>query len=362
MNNIQGLQTLGQSIWLDFISRSLLTGGGLKKLVADGVTGVTSNPSIFQKAIGESKDYDLLIENILKKEPAISIPALYEKLAVEDIQMAADVLRPVYDRCEGRDGFVSLEVSPHLSDQAEATVEDARRLWKLVNRPNLMIKVPATPAGLKAIQTLIAEGINVNATLIFSLDQYDAVAKAYIAGLEKNPAPQKVASVASYFVSRIDTAMDKLLDKNGTPQALELRGKIAVDCCKLAYSRLAKIFSGARFEKQALRGARVQKMVWGSTGTKNPAYSDVLYIDEIIGPDTINTVPTATLKAFLEHGQVRPSLIDDIPLAKKQIAALKKLDIDLQAVTDQLMQDGVQAFVVSFDQMLDSLKARWGKT
>jgi transaldolase len=361
MNNIQGLHTLGQSIWLDFISRSLLTGGGLKKLVDDGVRGVTSNPSIFQKAIGESKDYDALIAKILKAEPDIDIPALYEKLAVEDIQMAADVLRPVYNSSKGTDGFVSLEVSPHLSAKTAATVKDARRLWKLVNRPNLMIKVPATPQGLKAIESLIAEGINVNATLIFSLEQYDAVAKAYITGLEKNPDPSKVASVASYFVSRIDTAVDKLLDKNGTPQALDLRGKIAVDCCKLAYTRLAKIFSGKRFEKQALRGAHVQKMVWGSTGTKNPAYSDVLYIDEIIGPDTINTVPTSTLKAFLEHGQVRLSLLEDIPLAKKQISALKKLNIDLEAVTDQLMKEGVQAFVVSFDQMLDSLKARFGR-
>jgi transaldolase len=361
MNNIQGLQTLGQSIWLDFISRSLLTGGGLKKLIEDGVTGVTSNPSIFQKAIGESKDYDKLIENILKTEPHIDIPALYEKLAVEDIQMAADVLRPVYDASKGTDGFVSLEVSPHLSADTSGTVADARRLWKLVKRPNLMIKVPATPEGLKAIETLTAEGINVNATLIFALEQYDAVARAYIAGLEKNPEPGKVASVASYFVSRIDTAVDKLLDKNGSPKALELRGKIAVACCKLAYTRLARIFSSKRFEKQAVRGANVQKMVWGSTGTKNPAYSDVLYIDQIIGPDTINTVPTATLKAFLEHGQVRPTLIEDIPSAKKQIATLKKLDIDLEGVTDQLMTEGVQAFVLAFDQMLDSLKARYAK-
>jgi transaldolase len=358
MNNIQGLQTIGQSIWLDFISRSLLSGGGLQKLVDDGITGVTSNPSIFQKAIGESKDYDDLIAKILKAQPAIAIPALYEKLAVEDIQMAADVLSPVYDITDGKDGFVSLEVSPHLSAQTEATVKDARRLWKLVDRPNLMIKVPATPEGLPAIQTLISEGINVNATLIFSFAQYEAVAKAYIAGLEKNQQPEKVASVASFFVSRIDTAVDKLLEKNHTPAALALRGKIAVACCKVVYARLAKIFSGRRFEKQAARGARVQKMVWGSTGTKNPAYPDVLYVDEIIGPETINTLPTATLKAFLEHGQVSPSLIDDIPGAKKQIATLKKLDIDLDAVTDQLIKEGVQAFVVSFDQMLDSLAAR----
>ena len=361
MNNIQGLQTLGQSIWLDFISRSLLTGGGLKKLVADGVTGVTSNPSIFQKAIGESRDYDQLIAKILKSEPDIDIYSLYEKLAVEDIQMAADVLRPVYDSCEGKDGYVSLEVSPLLAAKTTATVKDARRLWKLVNRPNLMIKVPATPQGLQAIETLIAESINVNATLIFSLEQYDAVARAYIAGLEKNPDPSKVASVASYFVSRIDTAVDKLLEKKGSPQALELRGKIAVDCCKLAYTHLAKIFSGARFAKQALRGARVQKMVWGSTGTKNTQYSDVLYVEEIVGPETINTVPTATLKAFLEHGQVRPSLIEDIPRAKKQIAALKKLDIDLDAITDQLMKDGVQSFAQAFEQMLESLRVRCSK-
>jgi transaldolase len=358
MNNIRGLQTLGQSIWLDFISRSLLTGGGLQKLVDDGVTGVTSNPSIFQKAICESKDYDALIENTLKVEPEIEIMALYEKMAVEDIRMAADVLMPVFEITDGKDGFVSLEVSPHLSAQTEATIKDARRLWKLVNRPNLMIKVPATPQGMKAIETLISEGINVNATLIFSLEQYDAVAKAYISGLEKNPDPGKVASVASYFVSRIDTAIDKLLDKNGSSTALELRGKIAVACCKQAYTHLAKMFSSKRFEKQASRGARVQKMVWGSTGTKNPAYSDVLYVEEIIGPETINTVPTATLKAFLEHGQVRPSLIENIPNAKKQITALNKLGINLEGITNQLMEEGVKAFITSFDQMLDSLKER----
>ncbi|HSW57367.1 MAG TPA: transaldolase [Dehalococcoidales bacterium] len=361
MNSIQSLQNLGQSIWLDFISRSLLTGDGLQKLVDQGVTGVTSNPSIFQKAIGESRDYDSVIENILKNEPEIEIPALYEKLAVKDIQMAADILMPVYDITDGRDGFVSLEVSPHLSNKTSATVREARRLWKLVKRPNLMIKVPATAQGLKALETLTAEGINVNATLIFSLEQYEAVAKAYIAGLEKNPDPARVASVASYFVSRIDTAVDKLLEKNGSPGAMELRGKIAVACCKLVYTRMAKIFSGQRFKKQALRGARLQKMVWGSTGTKNPAYSDVLYVEEIIGRDTINTLPTPTLKAFLDHGQARLSLVDDIPLAKRQIAALKKYGIDINAVTDQLMKEGLQAFVTSFDQMLDSLKARYAK-
>jgi transaldolase len=287
MNNIQALQTMGQSIWLDYISRALLTSGGLQKLVEDGVTGVTSNPSIFQKAIGESSDYDELIKKAIEAKPDIDVNALYEKLAVEDIQMAADVLLPVYDSSQGKDGYVSLEVSPHLANRTVATIKDARRLWELVNRPNLMIKVPATVQGLKAIETLIAEGINVNATLIFSLEQYDAVAKAYISGLEKNPEPQKVASVASYFVSRIDTAVDKLLENIGTANASSLQGKIAVDCCKLAYTRLAKIFSGARFAKLSLKGARIQKMVWGSTGTKNPRYSDVMYIEEIIGPETL---------------------------------------------------------------------------
>ncbi|HEX7475124.1 MAG TPA: transaldolase [Dehalococcoidales bacterium] len=360
MNNIQALQTLGQSIWLDLISRSLLTSGELKNLIDQGVTGVTSNPSIFQKSICDTQDYDQAISSILKSQPEIDINSLYEKIAIEDIQAAADLLKPIYDSGEGTDGFVSLEVSPQLSALTASTVSEAQRLWKAVDRPNLLIKVPATPEGIPAIEELIAGGINVNATLTFSLAQYEAVAYAYIRGLGSNPNPRPVASVASFFVSRIDTAVDKLLDKAGTPAAAELKGQAAVACAKLVYKRFNEIFYDTPFDPQRKRDARVQKIVWGSTGTKNPQYSDVLYVDEIIGPDTINTIPMPTLKAFLDHGQVRPSLMEDVEEAGQVLTKLAKLNVDLNAITNQLLKDGVQAFVQSYDQMLDSLRGRCG--
>jgi transaldolase len=358
MNSIQALRIHGQSIWLDFISRSLLSSGELKRLIDKGVTGLTSNPSIFQKSICETADYDDAISSILKSQPKIGIPALYEEMAMADIQMAADALRPVFDSTAGTDGFVSLEVSPHLATLTENTISEAQRLWKSVGRPNLLIKVPATPEGIPAIEALIAQGINVNATLIFSIAQYTDVAQAYIRGLEKNPQPPNVASVASFFLSRIDTAVDKALEKVGTPPALILRGKAAVASAKIAYQQFNEIFRGSPFEKQKSRGGRVQKLVWGSTGTKNPKYSDVIYVEEIIGPDTINTIPLATLSAFLEHGKVRESLTENIEEARNTFSSLKRFNIDLTAVTDQLLKDGVLAFAQAYDQMLDSLKGR----
>jgi transaldolase len=359
MNQIQALHKYGQSIWLDFISRSLLTGGGLKQLVEEGVTGVTSNPSIFQKSICETEDYSKVIQATLKSQPGIKTSALYEKIAVEDIQMAADILRPVYETSGGTDGFVSFEVSPNLAYATSDTVSEAQRLWHLVNRPNLMIKVPATGEGIPAIESLIAQGININATLIFSLSQYEAVAYAYIQGLGKNPDPQKVASVASFFVSRIDTTVDKSLEKTGIQSALELQGKIAVSYTKMIYKKFKEIFYGTSFDQQRQRGARVQRMVWGSTGTKNPKYSDILYVNEIIGPDTINTLPMPTLKAFLDHGQPGYSLQEEVEAAKNNIAGLKKYNIDINSVTDQLQKDGVQAFIQAYNQMLDSLSKRY---
>ena len=311
MNSIQTLHSYGQSIWLDFISRSLLTSGELKRLIDEGVSGVTSNPSIFQKSICETGDYDSAIREILKSHPRIDVSSLYEKLAIEDIQMAADTLLPVYDSSGGKDGYVSLEVSPHLANLTEGTISEAQRLWKLVGRPNLMIKVPATPAGMPAIEALIAQGINVNATLIFSLKQYEDTARAYIRGLERNPDPTKVASVASFFVSRIDTAIDKALEKSGVPEALTLSGKAAVASARMVYRSFTKIFYGTAFEKPRDHGLKVQKLVWGSTATKNPKYADVLYVEEIIGPDTINTIPMATLNAFLNHGRARLSVTED---------------------------------------------------
>jgi transaldolase len=263
-----------------------------------------------------------------------------------------------YDAADGTDGFVSLEVSPRLSALTEKTVSEAQRLWKLVDRPNLMIKVPATPEGIPAIEALIAQGINVNAPLIFSVAQYAEVAQAYIRGLANNPDPARVASVASFFVSRIDTAVDKALEKAGSPEALTLRGKAAVACSKMVYRRFKEIFYGAPVADQKTRGARVQKMVWGSTGTKNPHYSDVLYVEEIIGPDTINTIPMATLKAFLDHGKAHLSVSENVEEAATNLAALKKFNINLDEVTDQLLKDGVLAFVQAYDQMLDSLQGR----
>jgi transaldolase len=358
MNSIQALHSYGQSIWLDSISRNLITGGELQRFIDKGVTGVTSNPSIFQKAIGESADYDGLIKAILKSQPHIDVYDLYEKLAVEDIQMAADVLRPVYDASKGTDGFVSLEVAPDLAALTEKTISEARRLWKVVARPNLMIKVPATPEGIPAVEALIAAGVNVNATLIFSLQQYDDVARAYIRGLAANPAPGKVASVASFFVSRIDTAIDKALDTAADPEALKLRGKAAVACSKMVYRRFNEIFYSPTFKSQAARGGKVQKLVWGSTGTKNPKYSDVLYVEEIIGPDTINTLPTGTLNAYLDHGKPRLSLPEQVDQAEKDLFALKKWKIDLDAVTAQLMKEGVASFTQAYTQMIASIKGK----
>ncbi len=358
MNSVQALHSQGQSIWLDFISRSLLESGELKRLVDEGVTGVTSNPSIFQKSICETHDYDDAVAEVQKSQRQVDIPQFYEKLAIRDIQQACDVLLPVYNSTDGVDGFVSFEVSPRLAYMTAKTISEAERLWNLVNRPNLFIKVPATREGIPAIESLTVEGINVNATLIFSLKQYQEVAYAYIRGLEANANPGGVTSVASFFVSRIDTAVDKLLEKNGSPEALEIQGRIAVDYAKMVYRRLKEIFYDIPFDTQRARGARVQRLVWGSTGTKNPRYSDVIYVEKIIGPDTINTVPMATLKAFLDHGQVSQSLLEDVDEAEKEISSLKKFGISLDTVTDQLEKDGVQAFAQSYDQMLESLTGR----
>jgi transaldolase len=358
MSSIQDLQNLGQSIWLDYISRSLITSGELKRLINMGVSGVTSNPSIFQKSFCETSDYDSAIKAVLQFQPDIATSNLYEKLAIEDIQTAADFLLPVYYSSKQTDGFVSFEVSPHLSMMTQDTIAEAKRLWNLVSRPNLMIKVPATTEGIPAIEHLISSGINVNATLIFSLSQYEQVAMAYVRGLEKNVDSSKVASVASFFVSRIDTAVDKFLEKANTPEALNLCGKSAISYAKIIYHRMTNIFYGEPFEKQKIKGGRVQKLVWGSTGTKNPKYSDVIYVEEIIGKDTINTIPLATLKAFIDHGETRLSILEDFDTAKTNINKLKQYNIDLTAITNQLLKEGVLAFVQAYDQLLDSLKRR----
>ena len=363
MNPVKALENHGQAVWLDFLARGFVAKGDLKKLIdTDGVKGVTSNPSIFEKAIGSSDEYDGAIGNALKKGDR-PVAELFEHLAIEDIQNAADVLRPVYDQLKGEDGFVSLEVSPYLAMDTKGTIAEAERLWKDVGRKNLMVKVPATPEGLPAIQHLIGEGISINITLLFSQKVYVEVAEAYLAGLEKfvkaGGDPSHVASVASFFVSRIDSAVDKELDEKiaraNDPTEKErlaaLKGKVAIANAKLAYQDYKRLFSGARWDKLAAKGAKPQRLLWASTGTKNKDYSDVLYVEELIGPNTINTVPPATLDAFRDHGTPRDSLEENIEDARHVLAELEKSGISLDAITAELVKDGVRLFADAADKL-----------
>jgi transaldolase/glucose-6-phosphate isomerase len=361
MNPIQRLGEVGQSVWLDYIRRDLLRNGDLVRLVDEGVRGVTSNPSIFEKAIAGSDDYDEALAAIISDDLHVAPMAAFEELAVGDIQDAADILAAVYESSDGADGFVSLEVSPELARDTERTVAEARRLWKAVARSNVMIKVPATPPGIGAIETLIAEGINVNATLIFSLGHYEAVAQAYRRGLEKAPDPARVASVASFFVSRVDTAVDRRLSEVGSDAAVALRGSIAVANAKLAYARYQELFEGEGFSQLAARGARPQRVLWASTGTKNPTYSDVLYVEELVGANTVNTVPPATLELFREHGVIRGStLTEDVDDARSALDRLAGVGVDLDDITAELQDEGVEAFAASYHDLLHSIdeKAR----
>ena len=357
------LTALGQSIWYDNIQRSLLENGGLAKMIAeDAITGLTSNPSIFDNAISKSSDYDAALKTLLAENPTADVKTLYESLAISDIQAAADLMRPVYDRTDGADGYVSLEVAPTLADDTDGTIAEARRLFAAVNRPNLMIKVPATPAGLPAITALIGEGINVNVTLMFSLQHYDAVSAAYLAGLEKLVASggdvRRVASVASFFVSRVDTIFDKALETIGTAEALALRGKMGVANAKAAYRRFRQVFGGERFAALKARGARVQRPLWASTSTKNPAYSDVLYVEELIGADTVNTMPPKTIAAFKDHGIAEPRLTQNVDTALATMDAVAALGIDYTELTETLQAQGVKAFANAFTDLLDNLAAK----
>ncbi len=363
MNPVKALENRGQAIWLDFLARGFVAKGELKKLIeTDGVKGVTSNPSIFEKAIGSSDEYDGAIGSALKKGDR-AVADLFEHVAVEDIQHAADVLRPVYDQLKGEDGFVSLEVSPYLAMDTKGTIVEAERLWKDVHRRNLMVKVPATPEGLPAIEHLIGEGISINITLLFSQKVYVEVAEAYLDGLEKYVAtggdPSHVASVASFFVSRIDSAVDKQLDDkiarandpNEKERLAALKGKVAIANAKLAYQEYKRLFSGARWEKLAAKGARPQRLLWASTGTKNKDYSDVLYVEELIGPNTVNTVPPATLDAFRDHGKPRDSLEENVEEARDVLVELEKSGISLDAITAELVKDGVKLFADAADKL-----------
>ena len=359
MNPLQRLwPEYQQAVWLDFIERDLLTGGGLARLVEeDGVRGVTSNPSIFQQAIESGGVYDEAVGELLGRKPGIETLELYEALAIDDIRGAADILRGVWDASDGDDGFVSLEVSPHLARDTEGTVAQARRLWREVDRHNLMIKVPATAEGIPAIEELIADGINVNATLMFSLADYEGVANAYLRGLAACAAPGGVASVASFFVSRVDTKVDAALQAIGSEEALGLRGKAAVANAKLAYRRFEQLFGGDAFAEQVARGGRPQRPLWASTSTKNPAYRDVIYVEELIGPQTVNTLPVATLEAFRDHGRPRVSLTEDVDAAEGVFSGLKDVGVNLEKVTEELQIEGVAAFAASFDQLLATLES-----
>jgi transaldolase len=360
MSKLIELEKMGQSIWLDYIQRSMITSGELKQLIDIGLRGVTSNPAIFEKAIAGSNDYDEDLKQLIKTDAPIV--QIYEALAIKDISLAADQLRGVYDSSGGKDGYVSLEVSPELAYETEQTIAEAKRLFETVNRPNVMIKVPATQAGLPAITELIGSGVNVNVTLIFGLQNYKAVADAYQSGLEKLAATgpevkgghpiDKVASVASFFVSRVDTAVDTELEKMG---AAELFGKIAVANSKIAYVEYKEILKQSRWQLLADKGAGVQRVLWASTSTKNPAYPDNLYVDELIGPDTVNTLPPSTLESFMDHGRVAQTLTRDPAEAQNQLTKLADLGIDLQTVTRKLQDDGVVAFARPFKKLLESI-------
>src|SRR5580698_3692302 len=363
MNPVKALENHGQAVWLDFLARGFVARGDLKKLIdSDGVKGVTSNPSIFEKAIGSSDEYDSPIGQALKSGDR-PVAELFEHLAVEDIQHAADVLRPVYDQLKGDDGFVSLEVSPYLAMDTKGTIAEAERLWKHVDRRNLMVKVPATREGLPAIEHLIGEGISINITLLFAQKTYVEVAEAYLDGLEKYVAgggdPSHVASVASFFVSRIDSAVDKQLDEKiaraNDPSEKErltaLKGKVAIANAKLAYQDYKRLFAGPRWEKLAAKGAKPQRLLWASTGTKNKDYSDVLYVEELIGPNTVNTVPPGTLDAFRDHGTPRNSLEENVEDARHVLAELDKSGISLDAITAELVKDGVKQFADAADKL-----------
>jgi transaldolase len=367
-NPLKNLFNYGQSVWLDYIRRDLFTSGELKRLIdEDGLRGMTSNPAIFEKAIAESNLYDDLLKS-LRSQPDLNPTQRFEILAIRDIQDAAQLLRPVFDSSKGRDGYVSLEVSPLLASNTKETVAEARRLWKAVDRQNVMIKVPGTSEGLPAFEQLIGEGININVTLLFAQDVYEKIAEAYIAGLEKFAAGggdvSKIASVASFFISRIDSAIDSILAARiktaATPkEAAELQsieGKVAIANGKLAYQSYLSIFGTDRWKKLAARGAQTQRVLWASTSTKNPAYRDVMYIEELIGPDTVNTIPPATLDAFRDHGRPRTSLTENVDAAKQTMATAARLGISVQEVTDKLTAEGVKSFSDAFAKLLAAVE------
>lgn len=360
-NPLKKLESLGQSIWLDYIRRDLITSGKLKKLIdEDGLRGITSNPSIFEKAIAESTDYDKDIQTMTKQNKDIN--AIYEAITQKDVGDAAECFRSLYDKLEGKDGYVSLEVNPHLAHDTQGTIIEARRLWKALDRHNIFIKVPATLEGLPAIKQLISDGINVNVTLLFGLPRYKEVAEAYISGLEARAstgAPiSSIASIASFFLSRIDSLIDPIIEKNPGKSAKKIQGQVAVASAKIAYQIYHELFNSTRFKKLIEKGAQVQRLLWASTSTKNPVYSDIKYIEELIGSETINTVPMETLDAYRDHGDPKLTLEQDIDNAHWVLQQLPELGVDIDKITQQLEDEGVDKFNKSYDQLIETLEKK----
>ncbi|MDB5386069.1 MAG: transaldolase [Planctomycetaceae bacterium] len=363
-NPLPRVSALGQSLWLDYIRRDLMSSGGLRRLIEDdGLRGMTSNPAIFEKAISGSQDYAADIQSGMREGK--SVETIYEALSQRDVQTAADIFRPVYDKLNGADGYVSLEVNPHLAHETQGTIEEGRRLWAALDRPNVFIKVPATKAGLPAIKQLISEGINVNVTLLFGLPRYREVVEAYIGGLEARVAAgqpvDRIASVASFFLSRIDTLVDPQLEKlvaaggQKAELAKQALGQVAIASAKVAYEIYKELFGSSRFRRLADKGAKPQRLLWASTGTKNPAYSDVKYIEALIGPATVNTVPVETLDAYRDHGDPQLRLESGTEQAQKVLRSLPELGIKIDQVTQQLEDDGVEKFNKPFDQLMAAL-------
>jgi transaldolase len=371
MNPLQQLEKFGQSVWYDNISRGVILRGELKAMVDEGLLGVTSNPTIFDNAISGSDDYDSQIKELVEKTPTIDVGSIIQALMVKDIQMAADVLKPVFDRTQGRDGYVSVEVTPNKARDTQATIAEVRELWSKVNRKNLMVKIPATKEGLPAIEQAISEGVNINVTLIFALQRYREVAEVYISGLEKRLKSGKpinhVASVASVFVSRIDSLVDGMLDKkaasdaSGKKKIESLRGKAAVANTKMIYQAFKEIFGTPRFAALKEKGAVAQRPLWGSTGTKNPAYSDLLYVETLVGPHTVNTVPPKTYTAILDHAKPALTIESDIDGAKNDLRELSGVGINMDEVTRKLEDDGVASFEKSFDGLYNNLDEKRGE-
>ena len=358
-NPLVGLQLYGQSVWLDYIRRSLITSGELRRLIdEDGLRGMTSNPAIFEKAIAGSSDYADILDSLGATEH--DPKTVYERIAIRDVQAAADVLAVVYERSKRRDGYVSLEVSPLLARDMEGTIQEARRLWQAVDRPNVMIKVPGTPEGIVALRQLIADGININVTLLFAQAAYERVAEAYLAGLEDRAARGQdlgaIASVASFFVSRIDSAVEAAAKDNAA--AADLVGKVAIANAKLAYQHYRERIASERWANLAAKGAQTQRLLWASTSSKNPNFRDVLYVEELIGEDTVNTIPPATFDAFRDHGTVRASLTDDIEGARRTMQLLDRAGVSMDRITDQLLADGIDLFADAFDRLLKATGSR----